>query len=193
MELLVMIKKKIHKTSTLYAQKTSPYPDQMRIFLASPSDVDKYRKATIEIIEQLNSPHMHRQGNIPYFMYTWEESKTPGYTKNYQQDIFTEFGEWCDVFILLLWHKIGQGGTEKEYTMFEKKFKALNPDIKLIVVNIHEKVSPKDIDTEQLTRLRSFLQKNEKNWAPLGNIRGEIKSVTKYINLLRQELNYLSK
>lgn len=163
---------------------------QIRIFLASPADVIQYRKATKSIIDALNEPAQSRDGHMPYYLYTWETSKQPNHTDDYQKDIFTEFGKHCDIFILLLWHKIGQGGTIKEYEKFESVFKKQNPKIKLWVAHIDQKIEPSSIIPEQLLSLRQFINKHENNWAPLAQERQSIMNVKSYKELLMQELAY---
>jgi hypothetical protein len=155
--------------------------EQARIFLASPSDVKTYRKVTRSVVDTLNSTSLRRAGKLPpLFLYTWEDCKSPGYTEDYQKDIFQEFGTWCDVFILLLWHRIGEGGTEQEYEAFIKIFRKNNPNILLCVALIREPVDPYKIDPDQLRRLRDFSKRHQDNWAVLGNERDAIKSTDDY-------------
>jgi hypothetical protein len=188
-----MIKVKRYKTavvpSELEVEGEPPKRDQARIFLASPSDVETYRKATKSVIDTLNSPSFSRTGTAPLYLYYWEGCKSPGYTEDYQKDIFQEFGTWCDVFILLLWHRIGEGGTEQEYNAFINVFRENNPNIALYVALVREPIDPYKIDPEQLRRLREFLKLHQDKWAVLGGERDAIKSVDDYQRILTSELS----
>lgn len=177
----------------VYETKKTPPKNkkkQKKIFIASPSDVSSYRKITLSVISEINELYEKRDGEIKLHPYAWETSKIPQYTNDYQKDIFNEFGDWCDIFILILWHKIGEGGTEKEYTRMKEVFLKNNPEMKLIVAHIDKPISPTKINTRQLNRLREFVKNNENNWSLLGAERGVIKNKKIYEKLLRQELNY---
>jgi hypothetical protein len=174
--------------SELLEEGELPTRHQAKIFLASPSDVKAYREATQSVVDTLNMPFT-RTGKQPLFLYTWEGCKLPGYTEDYQKDIFQEFGFWCDAFILLLWHRIGEGGTEREYNAFIDVFRENNPDIRLYVALIREPIDPYRIDPEQLCRLQKFVNQHQDKWAVLGRTRDAIKSVEDYQNELTSELS----
>jgi hypothetical protein len=174
--------------SELLEESELPMRQQARIFLASPSDVKVYREATQRVVDTLNMP-FKRTGKQPLFLYTWEGCKSPGYTDDYQKDIFQEFGFWCDAFILLLWHRIGEGGTEEEYNAFVDVFRENNPDICLYVALIREPIDPYKIAPEQLLRLHAFVNQHQDKWSLLGRTRDAIKSVEDYQNELTSELS----
>ena len=98
------------------------HDNKIKIFLASPSDVSSYRKATIKVVDELNKLCLAKDNTSPFDIYSWEVSKKTGFTENYQEDIFKEVGHHIDVFILILWHQIGSGGTETEYDRMKSHF-----------------------------------------------------------------------
>ena len=161
----------------------------IKIFVASPADVTELRKLIQEIVNELNAPGLARHGNLLFHLFVWETSKAPEFTNDYQRGIFDEFGEWCDIFILLLWHNLGSGGTEKEYEYFRSTFSRINPDVKFWSCWYVKPVSPAVIEPYGFVRLREFIKQNEDQWAPLGGTRGAVTSKQIFERILRQEFN----
>ena len=157
--------------------QVSSKPDQAKLFVASPSDVKAYRDATETLINEINKLPTDRGEKPLIVKYMWEVNKEAGYTEDYQQDIFKEFGTHCDIFILILWTRLGEGGTEKEYEEFLSVYRQNNPNVKLLVAHVREPCDPYTLDFDQMKSLKSFIENNLSNWAPLGRTHGAIKSV----------------
>jgi hypothetical protein len=156
-----------------------------KVFVASPSDVSELRKTTEKIINEVNSLDP-RFAFEPYF---WELNKTPGFLMNpddYQNQIFNEFGSWCDIFIILFWSKFGKG-TEKEYEHFKTTFVKVNPDIKFWCCRYAKPIDPNKTSSSTV-KLNKWLVKEQENWAPLGGTRDAIKNLKKFEHEMRSQL-----
>ncbi|MEE9338380.1 MAG: hypothetical protein V3U87_09890 [Methylococcaceae bacterium] len=164
---------------------TAEKKEEIKIFIASADDVKNLRKATKDVIEQLNLPYNRKYNLVPWM---WEHNKSPGHLGNetqYQQEVFQEFGKHCDVFILLFWAKLGEG-TIKEYEYFKTEFKKHNPNTKFFACEYGKSFDHKQ--AEDVAKLNTWLDKENKYWAPIGGVRKSIKSVKKYKESLSKHL-----
>lgn len=156
---------------------------EYKVFVASPSDVKELRQATLKTIEQIN----RADPDYIFKPYLWEYDKTPSHLSvpsDYQNQIFEEFGDWCDIFIILFWSKFGKG-TEKEYGHFKTTFVKVNPDVKFWCCRYAKPIDPNKT-TSSTVKLNKWLIKEQENWAPLGGTRDAIKNANKF----KQELHH---
>lgn len=159
--------------------------EEIKIFIASSNDIKTLRKASKDVITQLNEPYNRRYNLIPWM---WEHDKVPGHLNNdaqYQEQVFHEFGKHCDVFILLFWAKLGEG-TIKEYEHFKHIFKTHNPNIKFLACEYGKKISLEQ--AKEAAELNIWLDNENKSWAPIGGVRKSITTVSQYKNSLIRHL-----
>ncbi len=150
-----------------------------KVFVSSPSDVDDLR-ACVDKIFKKHGEFEHKGVLHRFSPFFWESSMTPAYAEDYQEYIFETFGTQCDIFVLMLWKKIGAGGTEAEYAKFLDEYRRLNPKIEFWACVYGKKVSPIDLDTDQLSRVQSLVKSNLKHWVLLGGKQGAIDSLSKF-------------
>lgn len=180
---------KVNEEGKLKLAPSSSTETQYKVFVASPSDVSELRQATQELFDKLNAPFIAR-GVVKFVPFFWEEHKVPEHLDNasqYQQNIFKEFGDHCDIFILLLWNKFGEG-TIKEYEHFNNVFKQKNPDVRFWMCRYVKPVPPHTQDHSSAEALQKWLANNEGNWAPIGAKKNFIKSKKVYIEALERQL-----
>ena len=141
--------------------------DEIRIFIASPDDVEKERKIVYSVIEKLNQGlccHL----NITLKPFMWEKNARPGIGRP-QEVIFNQFSpnEW-DIFIGVLWSKFGsESGYEKDghrYTGTEEEFKRAydefekNRKIKIMIYRSTKRLECNKIDTKQIDAVNNFFR-----------------------------------
>ncbi len=176
---------------------------KIRIFAASPGDVNPERKYLESLIEQLNRPgEIAEQMGMTLELRDWGSRIDSLIEKD-----LTENGlmlkEW-DLFIGILWSRFESAskknqkaagtyssGTEGEFNYVYDLWKTKeNPRIRLYFCL--RSILPKDIDADQLERVRLFLDKIKADNQPTGFYKtfGDINS---FKELLQQDLlDYLS-
>jgi hypothetical protein len=163
------------------------------VFIASPSDVDDYRKGAKEVFEQINAVSM-----IPtkFSVFMWEDGMRTGYSNSIQQDIFRDAKvqwerdcgyEQCEILVLIFYSKLGQG-TKKEYNRFIARFKKHQSDRARLLACVIDTHIPRD-SAEVAVELNEFLKVQQNKWKEIGGVRGTIKTVGKYMTDLRHELD----
>ena len=140
-------------------------PEELRIFIASPGDVQKERKAVYKIIKNLNEGlccHL----NIRLKPFLWENNARPGIGRP-QDVIFNQFSpkEW-DIFIGILWSKFGsESGYEENghrYTGTEEEFKRAyeewekSKNIEIMIYKSTKPIQYNDIDSKQIEAVKNF-------------------------------------
>jgi len=140
-----------------------------RVFVASPSDVLAEREQLKTIVEELNEEVAHLQ-RVHIELLDWREKVVP--LMGRPQDVILRQLrlEETDLLILILWHRFGtppggkdprtgrsyQSGVEKEFIMAYRLWKDTGrPQIS--VYRCTRNVDPKQVDSEQLTKLQKFL------------------------------------
>lgn len=154
--------------------------DEIRIFVASPGDVEKEREIVYNVIEKLNKSlccHL----NITLKPFLWEKNAKPGIGRP-QEVIFNQFSpkDW-DVFIGILWSKFGsKSGYEENghrYTGTEEEFKIAydewkkNKKIEIMIYKSIKKIDYNKIDSKQLNAVKKFFE----DFNPHGNHPGLFK------------------
>ena len=158
------------------------------VFVASPSDCKHLRDKTKEVLDRINKGY--GGGIIKLNYYMWEEHKEAGETRDYQGDIFSEAKErWgntdCNVLIIFTWYKFGEG-TKKEFEKYIGEIEG-NPNKKLIFCDYAESI-PRDADFTTVKKLDEWTQSIEGRIAPLGRVRGSVKSIDVFEQELEHEL-----
>jgi hypothetical protein len=133
----------------------------LSIMAASPSDVAAEREYLEEIVRELNSAWGKTLG-VFIDLVRWETVGFPGVGSDPQEVLNTQIGDDYDIFIGLLWHRLGtptpraQSGTIEE---FERAYQRHIDDpgsIKIMFYFKDAPVSPSEIDPSQLTKVANF-------------------------------------
>ena len=162
--------------------KESNPPKEIKIFIASANDVKKLRDSTEKVISQLNSVEVN------FKLWRWERDKAPGFLETddqFQNDVFKEFGNDCDIFIILFWTKLGKN-TVKEFDYFKNILLKKNPNIKFWACEYgeeHKREQAKDV-----AELDAWLDKNSDSWIPMAGERKSIKTQIEYEKCLTRLL-----
>jgi len=181
---------KLHRELGLAERERDPKLP-IKVFIASPDDVGDLRDATLRIIKkEHNDAEITKTGRVKFNPFSWDTHMSVGHVgDSIQETIYKDFGDWCDIFILLFWGKLGSGGTESEYNKFKDTFSAINPNIKFWALVYNEPVHYENVDTCQLNKLREFLSLYQKKWVQIGRTPGAIKTLTEYETEIRSLLN----
>ena len=168
---------------------TKPNSRSINVFLASPSDVNDLRDAAQQVIDEINAQYDGPTRKLN--LYRWENDKKASATSDLQEEIFREAkakwsGGQCDVLILLVWHKFGEG-TQKEFDRFYSEF-VDNPSRKFIFCRYAKNVPLDQIDGVSKARLDEWVKANQDGFSPLNAQRGSIKSVSSFKIALTREL-----
>jgi hypothetical protein len=157
------------------------------VFVASPGDCSKLRKATEEVLVEVNR---HFPGELKLNSYFWELDKTPGITADYQGEVFEEAErKWgskgCDILVCFVWHKFG----EKTVEEFDKYAAPMIGDSDRTLLfcryNGTVKVGKGGVDAGSLKKLDDWISGIEQKIAPLGRERGAIATVPTFKEELR--------
>ena len=157
----------------------------VRVFLASPSDVENERNEVMKIANEMNKITSAQFGII-FQIVNWESMNTgmgrPQQIVN-RQASFNEI----DLFIGILWKRFGSNPGENQYNAesgteeeFREAYDNWNrkgyPQIKMFRSN--KKANPGTVDTDQLKRVQDFF----KEFSPEGKHPG----LVKYYSTLRE-------
>ena len=131
----------------------------LRVFLASPSDLEAERKATKEIVERFN--HTIREIGWAVELLGWEDL-LPGYGRPQAQ--INEDVDACDLFLGVLWRRWGspsgkfQSGFEEEFERaVVRRRKSESPEIWIYFKRVDRTSDPGD----QLRQVLAFRKKLE--------------------------------
>ncbi len=163
-----------------------------KAFIASAADCDELRKASVDAILEVNKTIASKNAAIEYYL--WEENKRAGFAgkgtgKEYQKEIFKEFGKNCDIFIIFFWTKLG-AGTLEEYKFFQDTWLKKNKKILFLGCHYGKLISHETLESHRTYYdLIDFLKINDKDWMPLGRAKRAIKNKTDFAKELRTELH----
>ncbi len=95
---------------------------KVRIFVASPSDVEFERKQMDKIVQELNItlPALAPNKQLTLELVKWESAVAPGMGRDAQDVVNQQIGDY-DVFVGIMWKRMGtptsvaQSGTEEEF------------------------------------------------------------------------------
>ncbi len=138
-----------------------------KIFLASPNDTKKERKAVRDIVNELNVS-LCPMLNIHIDLLCWETSTYPGIGEDSQDVINQQMGDDYDIFMGLMWKKFGtktksaDSGTEEEYNRALANYKKGN-GCKTIMFYFSNASLPQDTDFEQFQKVKAFKERISKD------------------------------
>lgn len=136
----------------------------IKIFVASPSDVLSERNAIEEAADIIN------KSQDDYFLKVvkWETSVTPGIGDDAQSVVEEQIGKFTDydIFILIMWHKFGsptkdgRTGTLREFEAAYASWKRTQKPY-IMTYFCNASLPPSDIDPMQLFNVAEFKKRKE--------------------------------
>ena len=160
----------------------------IRIFVASPSDVQQERKCVDTVIEELNTT-IGDTYNVRLETKKWEKNTYPSIGEYSQSVINQQIGEY-DIFVGIMKHKFGtptaqaESGTEEEFNRAYENYKK-DGTCKNLMLFFNKENLPQDIDFEQFKKVRAFKNK----LSDKGIYYFEYDDDTKFESLFRIKLN----
>lgn len=133
----------------------------LRVFVASPSDVKDERSILEQVVAELNKIPGNRL-NIRYELVKWETDSFPGFGEDAQSVINEEIGDDYDVFIGILAKKFGtktnrsESGTEEEFQRAYERAQIYPSSIRIMIYFNDYPVSPSELDLEEYKKINSF-------------------------------------
>jgi len=133
---------------------------QVRIMLASPSDLTDERKMIDTVIKELNLTWSQTLG-VNLEIIDWLTFSYPDVSTDPQAVINSQLPEDYDIFLAMLWSRIGsptpraESGTLEE---FERAYLKWQKNPKSVHIMIYFKTAPisPDVDVEQLRKVQDF-------------------------------------
>jgi hypothetical protein len=133
----------------------------LKIFVASPSDVVDERTILDRVVDELNKLPGGRLG-IRLELIKWETDSYPSVGDDTQSVINNQIGEDYDIFIGILWKRFGtptnraESGTGEEFRRAYDRFRE-NPDGSRVMFYFNDSpVPPSELDPEQLNKINEF-------------------------------------
>ena len=137
---------------------------EVRVFIASPSDVTKYRQITSNLIDEINEG-LGVQGIPTRAKAVGWENVSPGVGADGQDVINQQVGDNFDIFVGILWHRFGtptgraESGTEEEFNRALEIHRRTPKRIKVLTYKCNEHTAPGSVDPDQLKKLNAFLER----------------------------------
>lgn len=135
----------------------------LQVFVASPSDVLDEREILESVIVELNRTWANTLG-IRLDMVRWETATHPAIGCDPQSVVNSQIGDEYDIFIGILWGRIGtqtprsESGTVEEFERVYSRWKA-NPDAVEIMFYFKDAaIRPSETDGRQIDQVLAFKQ-----------------------------------
>ena len=134
----------------------------LTIFVASPSDVSEERELLDHIVARTNSL-LDRTTPVRLELLRWERDTSPAFGKDPQSVINKQIPQDFDIFIGILWHRIGsatarsESGTIEEYDLAKARYDE-NPNSVRLMMYFKDALpaAMSDIDADQYQRVVAF-------------------------------------
>jgi|SRR5208282_2112553 len=132
----------------------------IRILVSSPSDVQSERDALEAVINELNLGQSKTE--IRFELIRWETHSSPQVGTDTQAILNQQLGDDYDIFLGILWHRIGtptpraDSGTIEEFDRAYARYKSNSGDISIMFYFKNAPIPPDDIIPEQFSRVRQF-------------------------------------
>ncbi len=134
----------------------------LSIFVASPSDVAEERDILERIVGSVNASLAGALG-CRLELIRWERDVSPGFGADPQAVINSQIPSEIDVFVGILWHRIGsptnraESGTIEEFELAKSRYDEDPKSIRLMIYFKEEPpLSMSEIDPEQYKKVRDF-------------------------------------
>ncbi|MCA9303765.1 MAG: hypothetical protein KC996_06555 [Phycisphaerales bacterium] len=162
---------------------------ELVVFVASPSDVAEERDQLEDVVTELNDSVFDRQ-NVRLSLVRWETHAYPGFGPDPQEVINEQIGSEYDIFLGILWSRIGtrtkkaESGTIEEFNSAYKKWKDCPSKIKIMIYFKNQAVDPYSLDIEQFKSVKAF-----KSGLPeKGGLHWSYSSTSDFVSLARKHL-----
>lgn len=163
------------------------------VFVASPSDVSEERDCLEESIRELNQSWQRRLG-VQLNLIRWETSAYPGFGEDAQDVINKTAPERADVFIGILWTRIGtptgraESGTLEEFENAYRQWERDPASIRLLIY-FKKDTPPRldSIDPQQLNSVRVF----ESSLPARGGLSWKFTTTDEFRSIVRKHLALL--
>lgn len=139
----------------------------LKVFLASPSDVNDERLAMEDVIKEVNQTLGQHKG-IHLDLVKWETHSRPGIGADAQDVINKQISNSNDIFIGIMWGKFGsptnraESGTEEEFNQAYLQYKT-NPDSIQIMFYFKDTGIPiSEMNLDQIGKVKNFKDKISK-------------------------------
>jgi hypothetical protein len=152
---------------------------QLKVFVASPSDIKDERVIIGEVLDDINKIFSPRFG-LEFDLVKWEMDTYPGIGDDAQSVINNQIGDDYDVLVGIFWTRIGTAtkrsvsGTVEEIMRAYQRAKEMPDRIQLMVYFRNSPISPDDIDGNQISQVHQFKKKISElgvYWWPYNSIR----------------------
>lgn len=133
----------------------------LQIFVASPGDVTEEREVLESVVAELNRTWSKSLG-VRLELLRWETSTRPGIGSEPQDVINSQIGDEYDVFIGILWGRIGTptsraaSGTLEEFERAHARWSADPSSVEIMVYFKDKAIRPSEIDGDQNNRVQKF-------------------------------------
>src|SRR5581483_12345172 len=130
----------------------------IRVFVASPADVGEERSRVEKVVRELNLA----ASVVQFELIRWETHTHPDFGPYPQDVVGSQIGTDYDVFVGILWSRIGTAtprapsGTLEEFHAAYEKWKNDPKSIILMVYFKEEPISPTLLDPDQLRQVHDF-------------------------------------
>lgn len=136
----------------------------LRIFLASPGDVQPEREMIFTLKDDLDIL-IGKHKNIKFEIVNWERNTYPGIGIDAQAVINNQIDNQFDVFIGIFWQRFGtptsryESGTEEEYEIARLKFDNDPKNTHILMYFKTQEVDIYKVDIEQFQKVKRFRDK----------------------------------
>ncbi len=133
----------------------------IQVFVASPSDVQEETNALQSIVTEVNQ-NIGSSLGIRLELVGWKTNVIPGFGKYTQDVINQQVGDSYDIFIGILWAKVGtstpvaESGTLEEFERAYKKHQENSDSVDLLIYLKNTPLSISDIDVDQIGKIKKF-------------------------------------
>ncbi len=132
----------------------------LQVFVASPSDVAEERTTLDSVIAELNRTWAGSL-RIAFDVWKWETHARPGFSADAQAVINAQVPDDYDVFIGILWARLGTptgraiSGTVEEFERAYARFKATGSVPEIMMYFKDAPLAPSKIDSDQFAALQT--------------------------------------
>jgi len=133
----------------------------LRLFVASPADLDEERKILAGVVQELNS-YLPQQHGIFIDLISLDAHVSPGVGTDPQNVINQKLSSDCDIVIAMFWTRIGsptpraQSGTVEEIENAYARWQENSDSVRLMVYFKNTPISPSNIDPDQIKQLNEY-------------------------------------
>ncbi len=135
---------------------------QLKVFVASPGDVQAERTRVERVVREINLNLSSSNYPIQFELVRWETHSYPSFGSDPQTIINKQIGNDYDIFIGILWARVGTptprfpSGTLEEFEMAYQRWKDAPDSIGLMIYFKEEPLTPWQLDPNHLAQIQKF-------------------------------------